>query len=194
MNAITHWRHHLQGAQHKFVVCTDHKVFCYFCKPQKLLSHQARVMQTFLGYKFKYKFVKGELNILLDLLSHNPAMYPVRGNKDPKFTIIMELLVLPDSGSLLFQTSITAPVGSPQLLVIDPAPSSEASLPLALSCTLLHNVLVAQHSAPDGQAIFAKLSSDSAFNGPYTLKDRIIYQNNKVWVPKELQVCHDRTS
>ncbi|KAJ9071509.1 hypothetical protein DSO57_1036165 [Entomophthora muscae] len=53
----------------------------------------------------------------------------------------------------------------------------------------LHNVLVAQHSSLDGQAICAKLSPDSASNGPYIIKDRIIYQNNKVWVPKELQLC-----
>ncbi|KAJ9076837.1 hypothetical protein DSO57_1022436 [Entomophthora muscae] len=56
-------------------------------------------MQTLSGYKFKYKFVKGELNILPDLLSCNPAMYPVRGNKDPQVTVILESLILLDSGS-----------------------------------------------------------------------------------------------
>ncbi|KAJ9062028.1 hypothetical protein DSO57_1015073 [Entomophthora muscae] len=143
-------------------------------------------MQTLSGYKFKYKFVKGELNILPDLLSCNPAMYLVRGNEDPQVTVIPESLILLYPGSPLPQTPPTAPAVSPQLLVIAPAPSSELAPPLALPSTLLHNVLVAQHSSPDGQAICAKLSPDSASNGPYTLKDRIIYQNNKVWVPKEL--------
>ncbi|KAJ9067649.1 hypothetical protein DSO57_1036981 [Entomophthora muscae] len=144
-------------------------------------------MQTLLGYKFKYKFLKGELNILPNLLSCNPAMYPVRGDKDPQVTIILESLILLESGSPPPQTPATAPVDPPQILAIGPAPSSEAAPPLALPSTLLHDVLVAQHSSPDSQAICAKLSPDSASNGPYTLKDRIIYQNNKVWVPKELQ-------
>ncbi|KAJ9084467.1 hypothetical protein DSO57_1024148 [Entomophthora muscae] len=79
-------------------------------------------MQTLSGYKFKYKFVKGELNILPDLLSCNTAMYPVRGNKDPQVTVIPESLILQDPGSPLPQTPATVPVVSPQLLVIAPVP------------------------------------------------------------------------
>ncbi|KAJ9065173.1 hypothetical protein DSO57_1022474 [Entomophthora muscae] len=145
-------------------------------------------MQTLSGYKFKYKFMKGGINILPELLSCNPAMYLVRDNKDPQVTVIPDSLILLGSGSLLPQTPATPPVVSPQLLVIGPAPSSEAAPLLALPSMLLHNALVAQHSSPDGQAICAKLSPDSASNGPYTLKDRIIYQNNKVWVLKELRL------
>ncbi|KAJ9073186.1 hypothetical protein DSO57_1019234 [Entomophthora muscae] len=103
-------------------------------------------MQTLSGYKFKYGFVKGELNIL-----------PVPGS--------------------LPQTQATAPVVTPQLLATGPVPSSEAAPPLALPGMLLYDVLLAQHSSPDGQAICTKLFPDSASNGPYTLKDRIIYQN-----------------
>ncbi|KAJ9087858.1 hypothetical protein DSO57_1028939 [Entomophthora muscae] len=115
-------------------------------------------------------------------------MYPVRSNEDPQVTVIPESLILPDFGPSLPQNPLTAPVVSPQLLVIAPGSSSGVLLPLALSDTLLHNILVALHSSPDGQAICAKLSPDSASNGPYTLKDMIIYQNNKVWVPKELRL------
>ncbi|KAJ9081163.1 hypothetical protein DSO57_1017528 [Entomophthora muscae] len=145
-------------------------------------------MQTLSGYKFKYKFVKGELNILPDLLSCNPAMYPVRGDEDPQVTFIPESLILPDPATPLPQTPPTPPAVPPQFLVISPAPSSELDPPLALPSMLLHNVLVAQHSSLDGRAICAKLSPNSASNDPYTLKDRIIYQNNKVWVPKDLQL------
>ncbi|KAJ9084418.1 hypothetical protein DSO57_1024732 [Entomophthora muscae] len=56
-------------------------------------------MKTLSYYKFKYKFVKGELNILHDLLSCNPAMYPVRDNEDPQVTVILESLIFPDPGS-----------------------------------------------------------------------------------------------
>ncbi|KAJ9071927.1 hypothetical protein DSO57_1032423 [Entomophthora muscae] len=80
-------------------------------------------MQTLSGYKFKYKFVKGELNILLDLLCCNPAMYPVRSNEDPQVTVIPESLILPDSASSLPQTPHTPPAASPQLLVLAPATS-----------------------------------------------------------------------
>ncbi|KAJ9053986.1 hypothetical protein DSO57_1019165 [Entomophthora muscae] len=147
-------------------------------------------MQTLLGYKLKYKFVKGELNILPYLLSRNPEMYPVRGSKDPQVTIIPDSLILTEPD--------VPTIAPPQILAIDPVSSSEAAPPLALPGTLLHNVLVAQHSSPDGQAICAKLSPDSVSNVPYTLKDRIIYQNNKLWVPKKLQLCvmtehHDPT-
>ncbi|KAJ9079096.1 hypothetical protein DSO57_1039075 [Entomophthora muscae] len=93
-------------------------------------------MQTLSGYKFKYKFVKGELNILPDLLSCNPAMYPVRGNEDPQVTVIPGSLILPDSGSPLPPTPHTAPVVSPQLLVIAPGLSSEVSPPLSLLGTV----------------------------------------------------------
>ncbi|KAJ9062459.1 hypothetical protein DSO57_1010482 [Entomophthora muscae] len=90
-----------------------------------------------------------ELNILSDLLSCNPAMYPVRGNEDPQVTVIPESLILLDSGSPLPQTPPTPPVVPPQLLVIAPAPSSELDPPLALPGMLLHDILVAQHSSLD---------------------------------------------
>ncbi|KAJ9062771.1 hypothetical protein DSO57_1007127 [Entomophthora muscae] len=131
-------------------------------------------MQMLSGYKFKYVFVKGELNILPDLLSCNPAMYPVRGDEDLQVTVIPESLVLPLPGSPPPHTLATVSASTPQLLVIGPAPSPEAPPPLALPGTLLYDVLMAQHSLLDGQAICAKLSLDSASNGPYTLKDKII--------------------
>ncbi|KAJ9058158.1 hypothetical protein DSO57_1015194 [Entomophthora muscae] len=93
-------------------------------------------MQTLSGYKFKYKFVKGELNILPDFLSY-PAMYPVRGNKDPQVTVIPESLILPASGLSPPQTSATTPVVTPHLLAIGPAPPSKVVPPLALPGTLL---------------------------------------------------------
>ncbi|KAJ9082767.1 hypothetical protein DSO57_1001833 [Entomophthora muscae] len=145
-------------------------------------------MQTFLGYKFKYEFVKSELNILPGLLSCNPAMYPVRGNKDPQVIIIPKSLILTEPAPSLPQSLAAPPVAPLQILNIDPALSSEAVLPLAFPGTLLHNVLAAQHFSLDGQVICAKLSHDSTSNGPYILKDRIIYQINKVWVPKEMRL------
>ncbi|KAJ9070868.1 hypothetical protein DSO57_1002928 [Entomophthora muscae] len=52
-------------------------------------------MQNLSGYKFRYEFVKGELNILPDLLSWDPAMYPVRSDEDPLVTLIPASQVIP---------------------------------------------------------------------------------------------------
>ncbi|KAJ9059987.1 hypothetical protein DSO57_1035726 [Entomophthora muscae] len=101
--------------------------------------------------------------------------YPVRGNKDPQVTVILESLILLASSPSPPQTPATAPVVTPQLLAIDPTPSLESAPPLALPGMLLYDVLVAQYSLPDDQAVCAKLYPVSVSNGPYTLKDKIIY-------------------
>ncbi|KAJ9051693.1 hypothetical protein DSO57_1002392 [Entomophthora muscae] len=103
-------------------------------------------------------------------------MYPVRGDNDPQVTVIPESSVLLAPSTSPPHTPATAPAATPQLLAIGPALSLEAAPPLALPGTLLYDVLVAQHSSLDGLVICAKLSPVSASNGPYTLKDRIIYQ------------------
>ncbi|KAJ9080054.1 hypothetical protein DSO57_1029056 [Entomophthora muscae] len=63
VDAITHWHHHLQGAQSSLWSSKITKPLCYFCKPQKLLPCQAQVMQTLSEYKFWYELQKGKLNI-----------------------------------------------------------------------------------------------------------------------------------
>ncbi|KAJ9059715.1 hypothetical protein DSO57_1038589 [Entomophthora muscae] len=100
----------------------------------------------------------------------------------------LESLILPDTGS-------PSPKPQPQLWLFLHSSWSLPLVPLLRHPnrrppgTLLYDVLVAQHSSPDSQAICAKLSPVSASNVPYTLKDRIIYQNNNLWVPKELRPC-----
>ncbi|KAJ9068172.1 hypothetical protein DSO57_1031315 [Entomophthora muscae] len=73
----------------------------------------------------------------------------VRGNEEPQVTVIPESLILLESGPP--QPPAMAPVVTPQLLAIGPAPSSEAPPLLALPSTLLHYVLVAQHSSQTGR-------------------------------------------
>ncbi|KAJ9057265.1 hypothetical protein DSO57_1024370 [Entomophthora muscae] len=85
-------------------------------------------------------------------------MYQVRGNKDPQVIIIPEPSILTEPAPSLPQSPAAPPVAPPKILAIGPTPSSEAAPPLALPGTLLHNVLVAQHSSPDDQTICAKLS------------------------------------
>ncbi|KAJ9076441.1 hypothetical protein DSO57_1026197 [Entomophthora muscae] len=95
-------------------------------------------MQTLSGYKFWYKFVKGKLNILLDLLSQDPAMCPVHGNEDPLLTLI------PASQVFLPPSPLPTPGDSPPTQVVglcSLAPSQQ-DIPLVLPGTLLHDVLL----------------------------------------------------
>ncbi|KAJ9050213.1 hypothetical protein DSO57_1016541 [Entomophthora muscae] len=140
-------------------------------------------MQTLSGYKFRYEFVKGELSILPDLLSRDPAMYPVCNDEDPLVTLIPASQVIPPPhhhqprNILLTQVVGLCSLASPQ-----------QDIPLALPGTLLHDVLLAQRSSPDGMALLSKLTPEHPKEGAYTLKESIVYQNKQIWVPKSLCV------
>ncbi|KAJ9053028.1 hypothetical protein DSO57_1028284 [Entomophthora muscae] len=126
-------------------------------------------MQTLSAYKFKYEFVSGSLSILPNLLSCNPSMFPSNAKDNPQITLILTLSVLLPTPGLL------------ALLV--PVPE----FPLVLSGSLLHDVVSTQYTSPNGQVILSKLSPEHLLLGPYALKERIVYQNNRVWVPKSLR-------
>ncbi|KAJ9051716.1 hypothetical protein DSO57_1001982 [Entomophthora muscae] len=83
-------------------------------------------MQTLSAYKFKYEFVSGSLNILPNLLSCNPSMFPSNAEDNPQITLIHTLpVILPTPGLLA-------------LLV--PVPE----FPLVLPGSLLHDVVSTQ--------------------------------------------------
>ncbi|KAJ9072591.1 hypothetical protein DSO57_1025971 [Entomophthora muscae] len=126
-------------------------------------------MQTLSDYKFKYEFVSGSLNILPNMLSHNPSMFPSNAEDNPQITLIPTLSVLLPTLGLL------------ALLVSVP------KFPLVLPGSLLHDVVSTQYTLLDGQVIMSKLSPEHPLLGPYVLKERIVYQNNQVWVPKSLR-------
>ncbi|KAJ9061775.1 hypothetical protein DSO57_1017355 [Entomophthora muscae] len=94
-----------------------------FPKPQKLLPRQARVIQTLSAYKFKYEFVSDSLNILPNLLSCNPSMFPSNAEDNPQIALISTLSVLLPTPGLL------------GLLVLVP------EFPLVLLGSLLHYVV-----------------------------------------------------
>ncbi|KAJ9071522.1 hypothetical protein DSO57_1036088 [Entomophthora muscae] len=128
-------------------------------------------MQTLSAHKFKYEFVSGSLNILPNLLSCNPTMFPSNAEGNPQITLISILSVfLPTPGLL----SLLVPV---------------PEFPLVLPGSLLHDVVSTQYTLLDGQVILSELSPEHPLLGPYVLKERIVYQNNRVWVPKSLRQC-----
>ncbi|KAJ9073874.1 hypothetical protein DSO57_1011989 [Entomophthora muscae] len=126
-------------------------------------------MQTLSAYKFKYEFVSDSLNILPNLLSRNPSMFPSNAEDNLQITLIPTSTVLLPALGLL---ALLVPV---------------LEFPLVLPGSLLHDVVSTQYTLPDDQVVLSKLSPEHPLLGPYALKERIFYQNNWVWVPKSLR-------
>ncbi|KAJ9061086.1 hypothetical protein DSO57_1024092 [Entomophthora muscae] len=133
-------------------------------------------MQTLSGYKFQYEFVKGKLNILPDLLIQDPAMYPVCGDEDSLVTLIpVSQVFLPP---LLPPTQGDSP--PTQVVGLCSLAPSQQEIRLVFPGILLHNVLLAQHSSPDGMALLSKPTPEHSKEGVYVLKESIVYQNEQI--------------
>ncbi|KAJ9063916.1 hypothetical protein DSO57_1035943 [Entomophthora muscae] len=113
------------------------------------------------------------MNILLDLLSCDPAMYLVQGDEYPLVTLILaSQVILPPS---LPQTPGHLP--PTQAVGLCPLAPPQQDIPLALPGYLLHNVLMVQHSSTDIMVLLSKLTPEHPKEGTYTLKESIVYQN-----------------
>ncbi|KAG1931368.1 retrotransposable element, partial [Pimephales promelas] len=65
--ALEEWRHWLKGAQHPFIVITDHHNLEYLCEARRLNPRQARWALFFTRFNFTYR--PGHKNIKADALS-----------------------------------------------------------------------------------------------------------------------------
>ncbi len=76
--ALEEWRHWLEGAQHPFVVITDHKNLQYLQEAKRLNPRQARWALFFTRFHFKISYRPGSKNIKADALSrlHQPDPTP----------------------------------------------------------------------------------------------------------------------
>ncbi len=76
--ALEEWRHWLEGAQHPFVVITDHKNLQYLQEARRLNPRQARWALFFTRFRFKISYHSGSKNIKADALSrlHQPDPTP----------------------------------------------------------------------------------------------------------------------
>ncbi len=76
--ALEEWRHWLEGAQHPFVVITDHKNLQYLQEAKRLNPRQARWALFFTRFRFKISYRPGSKNIKADALSrlHQPDPTP----------------------------------------------------------------------------------------------------------------------
>ncbi|KAI4805924.1 hypothetical protein KUCAC02_010517 [Chaenocephalus aceratus] len=79
--ALQEWRHWLEGANHPFIVWTDHKNLSYLRSARRLNSRQAR-WALFLGrFNFTLTYRPGSRNVKADALSRQFAS-PVEDSRD----------------------------------------------------------------------------------------------------------------
>ena len=95
--ALEEWRHWLEGAEHPFVVWTDHKNLEYIKKAKRLNSRQARWTLFFNRFDFVLSYRPGSQNVKPGALSR--LFDPVPSFKEPEPIIPLNRVV----GALTWQ-------------------------------------------------------------------------------------------
>ena len=72
VEALRHWRVHLEGAEYQVQILTDHKNLLYWTTTKELNRRQVRWAETLASYDFKITYVKGTENGRADALSRRP--------------------------------------------------------------------------------------------------------------------------
>ena len=80
--ALEEWRHWLEGAEHPFIVWTDHRNLAYIQSAKRLNSRQARWALFFGRFNFSLTYHPGSQNVKPDALSH--LYSPGNPGTDPK--------------------------------------------------------------------------------------------------------------
>ena len=81
--ALEAWRHWLEGAQHPFIVWTDHKNLEYIRKDKRLNSRQARWTLFFNRFNFVLSYRPGSQNTKPDALSSVRTLKPPAKEPEP---------------------------------------------------------------------------------------------------------------
>ena len=71
--ALSQWRCYLQGAQHDFILVTDHHPNTYFATQPNLTRRQARWSEKLQEYHFQWQYRPGKQNIA-DPVSRSPGL------------------------------------------------------------------------------------------------------------------------
>ena len=69
VEALRHWRVHLEGAKYQVQILTDHKNLLYWTTTKELNRRQVRWAETLASYDFKITYVRGTENGRADALS-----------------------------------------------------------------------------------------------------------------------------
>lgn len=89
--ALEEWRHWLEGANHPFIVWTDHKNLEYIKKAKRLNSRQARWALFFNRFSFSLSYRPGSRNVKPDALSRLFDPEPVA--KEPEAILPLTCVV-----------------------------------------------------------------------------------------------------
>ncbi|KAI4890785.1 hypothetical protein NFI96_028572, partial [Prochilodus magdalenae] len=85
--AFEEWQHWLEGAQHPFLVLTDHKNLEYLRSAKRLNSRQARWALFFTRFNFRLTYRPGTRNTKADALSR---IYEPEASEEPNSKTILE--------------------------------------------------------------------------------------------------------
>ena len=91
--ALEEWRHWLEGAQHPFLIWTDHKNLAYIQSAKRLNSRQARWALFFDRFRFTLSYRPGSKNLKPDALSRQ--FDPSEKDPDPGPIIPSALIIAP---------------------------------------------------------------------------------------------------
>jgi len=89
--ALKQFRYLLLGANHKFLIRTDHQNLKYFKSPQKITPRQARWHEFLQDYNFELEHFPGKSNTIADLLSRRKD-FEGGVNPNENVTILPETL------------------------------------------------------------------------------------------------------
>ncbi len=114
--ALEEWRHWLEGAQHPFLVITDHKNLQYLREAKRLNPRQARWALFFTRFNFTITYRPGHRNCKADALSrlHSPE-----SPSEPETIIPPALIVSPIQWDITENIRVatlteSAPLGGPE--------------------------------------------------------------------------------
>ncbi len=91
--ALEEWRHWLEGAQHPFIILTDHKNLQYLRDAKRLNPRQARWALFFTRFNFTISYRPGPKNVRADALSRLHS--PEEVCEEPETIIPKEIIVSP---------------------------------------------------------------------------------------------------
>ena len=130
--ALEEWRHWLEGAEHPFIVWTDHKNLEYIKKAKRLNSRQARWALFFNRFSFSLSYRPGSRNVKPDALSRLFDPEPVA--KDPETILPLTCVV----GALTWQIENEVKQANGDVRSPSGCPENRLFVPVELRPQVIH--------------------------------------------------------
>uniref|UniRef100_A0A8C7WWZ3 Gypsy retrotransposon integrase-like protein 1 n=1 Tax=Oryzias sinensis TaxID=183150 RepID=A0A8C7WWZ3_9TELE len=130
--ALEEWRHWLEGAEHPFVVWTDHKNLDYIRNAKRLNSRQARWRLFFDRFSFVLSYRPGSKNIKPDALSRRFDPAPVA--KTPESILPLSCVV----GAVSWQIESEVKQANSGVQMPSGCPKNRLFVPQSLRSRVIH--------------------------------------------------------